>query len=425
MSTLQTGVPDYIRVGTSIWYVTWPRLLLATTLLFGVVLLSSEVALLWPTPAEGEISWGVSAPSPPPGGFFSSLRKGPSRGANGGGLRKSPPAVMAPFCKSAAKSMYFLPDRWQLAVAGAHGLPLDVDTGCDWLAATSTVPAFKMCTHPRGTDTQVSAVLHKTGVWSPGRLDTLSGALPSVTDGMDMPERTLVVDVGANIGFFSLLATSRGYDVIAFEPARQNVVRLLASLTANGVLVGASGRDVGGSSGHARRPVAHVFLNGLSDSYLSYSLRYVGDNPGATYLERADVPPIPAHVVPLDDLLEPAARGEGGAHPGLDVAPYIHPSKVRLVKISAEGMDARALHGMRRLLSAGKVPFVALIYTPDAIRNWGCDPDALMAAMFESGYAIFYSGVFISRKAELERFLKVLNPRGAELLFVRAGVAFA
>jgi FkbM family methyltransferase len=49
-----------------------------------------------------------------------------------------------------------------------------------------------------------------------------------------LPECDLFVDVGANVGFFSCLARSRGKPVVAIEPLSQNVAALCANLVANG-----------------------------------------------------------------------------------------------------------------------------------------------------------------------------------------------
>ena len=42
----------------------------------------------------------------------------------------------------------------------------------------------------------------------------------------------------------------------------------------------------------------------------------------------------------------------------------IDPTTVRLIKISAEGLDSRVLHGMRRLLSLGRVPYIMMVSEP-------------------------------------------------------------
>lgn len=48
----------------------------------------------------------------------------------------------------------------------------------------------------------------------------------AVTSSNSLPDP----QVGANVGFFTLLAAKRGYDTLAFEPAWESVTRLLYSL---------------------------------------------------------------------------------------------------------------------------------------------------------------------------------------------------
>jgi hypothetical protein len=90
--------------------------------------------------------------------------------------------------------------------------------------------------------------------------------------------------VGANIGFFTLLAATRGYDTVAVEPSSAAVHRLLHSLHANGVHIAASGDDGGIDTGHTRQPVAYVLNNAASDAYNGGILRYIADNPGASWI---------------------------------------------------------------------------------------------------------------------------------------------
>jgi hypothetical protein len=58
---------------------------------------------------------------------------------------------------------------------------------------------------------------------------------------------------------------------------------------------------------------------------------------------------------------------------------------VRLLKLSAEGMDSRALLGARALLLRGRVPFVLFVYNDAHVRNQGCDPEALLLTLVEDG----------------------------------------
>ena len=93
--------------------------------------------------------------------------------------------------------------------------------------APRTLPGFAMYTHDPAECAHVSADIISDGVWEiykSARFTKLLGARA----------RSLVVDVGANIGWYSLLAANLGHRVIAFEPAEYNAELLRASAWANG-----------------------------------------------------------------------------------------------------------------------------------------------------------------------------------------------
>lgn len=72
---------------------------------------------------------------------------------------------------------------------------------------------------------------------------------------------------------------------MAVEPAKQAVLRLLHSLKANCVKIATSGGDHGMETGHTRQPISFVFQNAASDAYNAASLRFISDNPGASWVE--------------------------------------------------------------------------------------------------------------------------------------------
>lgn len=230
--------------------------------------------------------------------------------------------------------------QWHLATLGAAGYPLasESDEYCDWTGehSSATEVSFKMCTFPRDQDTQVSAYVHREGHWNAWKKEVFERMLPVLQPrgalqpspspkewappvdrapqqlGADpFPERTLVIDVGANIGFYTLLFASRGYDVLALEPSRDAVVRLLMSLHGNGIRAARSGAEVGlaggagngsplrgaagGAGGDAaaaaladgplrstRQPIVYAMQNAAGDSYAAAFLNYIADNPGAS-----------------------------------------------------------------------------------------------------------------------------------------------
>lgn len=150
-----------------------------------------------------------------------------------------PPPLQPPLPAALQRPAYCKVPRCQqaagcgLAEGFAPLLPGDVAIsaagGCHW-AAVRGLNGVRMCTHDPLADTQVSAYLHSRGSWiAPEEL----GAYLQVACS---PARPFMLDVGANIGSYALPAAALGCSVVAFEPSRDNLGRLLESLREAGAL---------------------------------------------------------------------------------------------------------------------------------------------------------------------------------------------
>jgi FkbM family methyltransferase len=94
------------------------------------------------------------------------------------------------------------------------------------------VPSFQIDTHdPVSQDVFVSGSLHsKREPWDPYVWDRLVFILKGVKH--HIPQ-AVMVDVGANLGYFSLAAASLGAYVIAFEPMSRNAMKFSKSIVKN------------------------------------------------------------------------------------------------------------------------------------------------------------------------------------------------
>lgn len=430
----QSAIPDHVRLGFFIFSVSWPRLLVGLFVSLMVALILAAVpdqlavvqAGLSPLPADSSTLAPVSTRLV--------TKRAPPQLRN----KIKPGSVMPRFCETRSK-LYFL-DKWHPAYLGKPEYPhVDANSNefCDWKEKTETEVPFRMCTFDRAIDTQVSAYIHKEGFWAPYKKELMERALPIVHPDMPMPDRTLVIDIGANIGFYTLLAATRGYDTLAIEPSREAATRILFSLKANKIDVLQPGEDGAPVLGTTLRPgadgipatvprppVAYVFENAASDAYANLGLRFIRDNPGASFMSKDATEGAPTTAVFLDDLLDDVSREPGTTHPGIQLGPVLNPSHVRLVKISAETYDSRAIHGMRRLLSIGRVPFLFFVFNQAHIREKGCDPKDMLLSLFSMGYRIYFMGTYIYREVELTRFLKGMTAHSTELQLVAEGVEF-
>jgi hypothetical protein len=261
--------PDYIRVGSRFCLVSWPRLALASVLLFLAALFFGPSSTAAP-PAGSGLSGDspLAAPVQQQETTGSVLRRaakavvgrlqtlaagGSGNGSAGGSKRAAAKAalgLMRPWCRVQTPALPPLgaSQAWRPAALGTSPWPTASQGAalCDWAEKTTTQVSFRVCTFPREKDTQVSAYIHKEGHWSgwkKGLAEEFLPLLDSAAAWRAVEGRTLVLDIGANLGFYTLLAATRGYDVLAFEPSALCVERLLLSLDANGVQVASSAKD--------------------------------------------------------------------------------------------------------------------------------------------------------------------------------------
>lgn len=122
---------------------------------------------------------------------------------------------------------------------------------CFW--ANYSIPnghVVPMCTHDPKVDVGVSGRIHDGGIFfQPTMFYDLRSFM---RDGTCPPDRPVVLDLGLNIGSFSLLALELGCQVVAFDMLAINVNRVLQTVS--------TVRDADGSRWLDR---FHGFINGL------------------------------------------------------------------------------------------------------------------------------------------------------------------
>lgn len=162
---------------------------------------------------------------------------------------------------------------------------------------------------------------------------------------------SIFVDVGSNIGYFSLLATSLGARVVAYASTPAVFNHVTENFAIRGfdsiALVNAAVADKPGKLVPYQSP----------------------DDPGANNLFGDGRDGIEVQGISLDEDL--AARGV--AH-------------VDLLKIDAEGAEPMVLDGAARLLSSPNVPTIAVEINPIALRQANFAPSDIFARLEAHGY---------------------------------------
>jgi FkbM family methyltransferase len=170
----------------------------------------------------------------------------------------------------------------------------------------------------------------------------------------------VVIDVGAHVGFFTLLAARQVGPmgkVYAFEPEPSNHALLLRNIELNGYANILAVREaVFSNSGPA-----NLFLSALDSG--SHSIHAAGAR-GVTGTARVE-------AITLDAFLD----GEGWP-------------QVDLVKIDVEGAEVAVLEGMSRLLDRQHDLKLIVEFCPFLLRLVGLLPSALLDKLASLGFAV-------------------------------------
>lgn len=165
-----------------------------------------------------------------------------------------------------------------------------------------------------------------------------------------------VLDIGANVGFHTLLfarAVGAGGRVWAFEPDPENFTMLLRNLELNPYRnVTAVPSAVGAATGKASL----------------YRSSFHCDH--RVYRTREGQPSVPVDMVSVDEFLSPGQR-------------------VDLVKMDIQGAEGMALRGMRRTLASNPGLVMSMEFWPEGLRKAGFRPEEVLSDLERLGFALF------------------------------------
>jgi FkbM family methyltransferase len=159
----------------------------------------------------------------------------------------------------------------------------------------------------------------------------------------------LFVDVGSNVGLYSVLAHEREAEIIAVEPHPDNVARLHRNLELNGA-------------------VAEVHELALSDTV--GTIRFSSDLDSENRMD--DQGSLEVQVDTFDRLI--GDRVVAG------------------VKIDVEGAERQVLAGARRALSEGRIGLLQIEWNHTARENFGESREPVAELLASHGYALFRPG---------------------------------
>ena len=214
---------------------------------------------------------------------------------------------------------------------------------------------------PRKEDIYISAGLHDKGMWDEYVLGVFRHVLGQVPPARRASQ--LVVDVGANIGYFSLIASAYGIRTISFEPMRFNMERMISSIRRN--------------AGFSQR--MRVYNMAVSNSHGVVSLKATSatTNAGNFFIQ--------------EELQQVSAQGTYGVdHVNSAALDEIIDEDVLLMKVDVETHEPFVLDGAQNLLCQHIVRHIVIEFDKNQqfAHGGACPPGAMLNWMDELGYDV-------------------------------------
>lgn len=193
--------------------------------------------------------------------------------------------------------------------------------------------------HNPSVDQYISGSLFRDGIWERSIVKAIDSLLPR-------SHKALFVDVGANIGYFSLYASLAGARVVSFEPMMYNIVQLQRTLLRN------------------KPPRWTVYHNAVSE-YTGDTVRLkTTDSRQNAGNHKIGPEGEAAFTVRLDDVIK---------------------ENVDLMKVDVEGYEAFVLAGAPNLFCKYTVKAFILEMTQD-IHSSGCNVNQMLKWIECMGY---------------------------------------
>jgi hypothetical protein len=245
-----------------------------------------------------------------------------------------------------------------------------------------------MCTHDPAVDRTISGRIHAAHVWFQ---DSMYQQVAKLTPQGCPPDRPVAVDLGLNIGSWSMYALERGCHVIAFDALFINVKRVTQTVIA-------------AKDKHGRPFIErfHGFRNGVGNTVGNVSIKVSRGNVGgsqiASYLRTGTPGTEFIQTVHLEDLfynMPPEQRpqirvGHQDTNGNWVYAMEpLQPKHVHIMKVDVEGYDVPALYSLRRMLEGPlREKPVAMVteFFPGMALLKKCSGSEFVKFMYEAGY---------------------------------------
>ena len=174
-------------------------------------------------------------------------------------------------------------------------------------------------------------------------------------------EDIYIVDIGANVGWYTFFLGKFGYKILSFEPSNLNIYILRNTYCLN-------------------REVKITLINkGLFTEEKNCDFYISRGNIGDGWIFCDKNTSIPSHLIKSGKTMITKLS---------NYASFLSEKNLVLIKIDVEGSEGKAIESGIELISKYHVPFIFLEFTPSSLKLHGTDPKEFLKIFEQNGYKI-------------------------------------
>ena len=219
----------------------------------------------------------------------------------------------------------------------------------------------------------LSNAISGSGSWETKETNNLLSLLDYYSKKKNIERNDIyVLDIGANIGWYTFILGNKGYNIISFEPSTTNYYILNKNYCLNNntnIILINKGLDIEETNISIYHPLINIG-NAISsnDAHNSNIKNYIKEEIILTKLEK--------------------------------YIPYLVNKNLALMKLDIEGSEGKAIESGKELITKYHIPFIFMEWTPKALKLKGTDPELFLKLFINNGYKIskkdFLSGEYCS-----------------------------
>ena len=191
-----------------------------------------------------------------------------------------------------------------------------------------------------------------------------------------------IIDIGANIGWYTFSLSKFGYKIISFEPSKLNYYILKKNFCIN------------------YNSNITLINKGLYNEEKKCDLYYFNRNKGNNYLDCNKNMNLKKNMIKAGEIILTKLE---------NYIPFIKEKNFVLIKIDVEGSEGKVFEGGVELITQYHIPFIFMEFTPSLLKFHGTDAKQFLQIFINNGYKISPNHFLDKKNYTIDYIFKIVH----------------